>query len=139
MNSIAPWHPCRSEAFAEDLFGDLVDAGEHIFARHELDGLEQRRGDHVAAHGHAQRLQHEVVRPGTDASAGEDARLISRIEPLLLVELVSLLKVWKLILLPNLAIIHITSLVIHMLETMSLVKTSICSLSFRKERFLLKM
>jgi hypothetical protein len=22
MNSIAPWHPCRSEAFAEDLFGD---------------------------------------------------------------------------------------------------------------------
>ena len=38
---------------AEDLLGDLVDAGEHIFARHELDGLEQRRGDHVAAHGHA--------------------------------------------------------------------------------------
>lgn len=26
MNSIAPWHPCRSEAFAEDLFGDSVQA-----------------------------------------------------------------------------------------------------------------
>jgi hypothetical protein len=26
MNSIAPWHPCRSEAFAEDLFGDSTQA-----------------------------------------------------------------------------------------------------------------
>jgi hypothetical protein len=26
MNSIAPWHPCRSEAFAEDLFGDSIQA-----------------------------------------------------------------------------------------------------------------
>jgi hypothetical protein len=26
MNSIAPWQPCRSEAFAEDLFGDSTQA-----------------------------------------------------------------------------------------------------------------
>ena len=33
MNSIAPWHPCRSEAFAEDLFGDSTQAEPGTQAR----------------------------------------------------------------------------------------------------------
>ena len=37
-----------------------IDAGEHVLAGQKLDALEQRRRDHVAAHGHAQGLEQRL-------------------------------------------------------------------------------